>query len=74
MRKTKKTQPVGFDRRPRDGWTNDLDATPMFIREKKVETLGYVHPVMVVPLPFMSPKMRVAVRKFAATIWSGIPN
>lgn len=58
---------IGYDQRPRFGWADDLDKDPQHIREKK--SPRYRHPVVVIPLPFMSAKLRKKLREFAKGIW-----
>lgn len=65
---------IGYDRRPRFGWSDSLDNDPQFIYESKRGSAGRgAHPVVVIPLPFMSPKLRHAMRSVAKQLWSGIP-
>lgn len=65
------SKPIGYDRRPRFGWVDDLDKDPQFIYE--VQNKGKErHPVVVIPLPFMSPKMKKFSRVVAKNLWSGI--
>lgn len=49
------------DKRPRFGWTDDLDKDPQYIYEKKQK--GFTH-VVVIPLPFESSKLRRKIREF----------
>ena len=59
---------VGYDKSPRFGWTDDLDTDPCYIKEYKGNT--FVHPVVVIPLPFMSPKLKKLIRSFTReNIW-----
>jgi hypothetical protein len=52
-----------MDKRPRFGWANSLDNDPQIIAEKKLRNDYF--PVAVIPLAFMSAKMRDKVRKLA---------
>ena len=54
------------DTRPRFGWCDDLDLTPQHIYEDRAK--GYI-PVVVIPLPFMAPKQKKAIREFAKSLW-----
>lgn len=64
---TKKTEQK-VDERPRFGWTDSLDKEPQVIYEKKAR--GHKTPVVVIPLPFMSAKLRREIREFAKhRIW-----
>ncbi len=66
----RKPKPIGYDKRPRFGWCDDLDSDPQKISESK--NWDSSHPVAVIPLPFMSPKQRKTIREFAKNHWSGI--
>ncbi len=54
---------IGYDKRIRFGWTDDLDKDPQRIFENKGAPGMHVHPVAVVPMPFMSSKMRAKIRE-----------
>jgi hypothetical protein len=65
MKKHKKE--IGYDKRPRFGWVDDLDLTPQHVYEEKVED---GHPVAVIPLPYLSSKIRKKILEFVnGTIW-----
>jgi hypothetical protein len=53
------------DKRPRFGWVEDLDEDPQTIWEKKCK--GATH-VVVIPLPYKSPKLSKRIREFAKTL------
>jgi hypothetical protein len=56
-----------MDKRPRFGWTETLDNEPQVIREgRKGKTKDF--PVAVIPLPFMSAKMRTKILAFTKQI------
>jgi hypothetical protein len=59
--KIKITKEIGYDKRVRFGWTDDFDLEPQLIREMKIKGLAE-HPVAVIPLPFMSAKIRQKIR------------
>jgi hypothetical protein len=59
---------IGYDKRPRFGWCDDLDKQPQKIVENKSPI--YSHPVVVIPLPFMSPKTKALFREFTKGFWS----
>lgn len=54
------------DPRPRFGWCDNLDLDPQHITEKKVNK-GDTY-VVVIPLPYASPKLRKAARIVASSI------
>jgi hypothetical protein len=56
-----KTKERGYDKRIRFGWCDDLDNDPQRISEKREDPIQ--HPVAVVPMPFMSAKMRAKINK-----------
>jgi hypothetical protein len=68
MKKTtqKKQKEPKPDLRPRFGWTNKLDNDPQQIWEKPSDKSEF--PVVVIRLPFMSSKIRKAVREFSKNI------
>lgn len=53
------------DMRPRFGWTNTLDDEPQTIRENKLKG---DFAVVVIPLPFRSPKLKARCRAFSKEI------
>ena len=56
------------DQRPRFGWCTNLDNEPQHIYEKGYQ--DFRTPVVVIPLPYMSAKMRKKIREFTnGTIW-----
>ena len=55
------------DRRPRFGWTDTLDLDPQHIYEDKSD--DHPCPVVVIPLPYMSPKLRKLIRGFASSLF-----
>jgi hypothetical protein len=58
---------IGYDKRPRFGWAEDLDSIPQHVYEDKMED---GHPVVVIPLPYLSPKIRKKINEFTnGTIW-----
>jgi hypothetical protein len=63
----KHVKEIGYDKRPRFGWAVDLDNDPQMIHENKIDS--ELHPVAVIPLPFMSSKQRRLVREFAKSMW-----
>ncbi len=54
------------DTRPRFGWCLSLDEEPQTISERKFDN---AIPVVVIPLPFRSPKQNKTIREFAKTLW-----
>ena len=62
---------IGYARRPRFGWCDDLDNDPQIIWEKKGPNANM--PVVLIPLMFMSPKLKKQFREIARKLWSGIP-
>ena len=59
---------VGYDKRPRFGWADDLDKDPQHVRE--VKSPRFSQPVAVIPLPFMSSKVRRKIREFVnGSVW-----
>lgn len=67
MPKNKRPSKVN-DKRPRFGWTDDLDKDPQFIYETQNITKDRHH-VVVIPLPYSSPKQKAIVRAFAKSLW-----
>jgi hypothetical protein len=61
-------KPIGYDKRPRFGWADDLDKDPQFIYEAQNKKKSR-HPVAVIPLPFMSAKRRRIIREFTEDTW-----
>jgi hypothetical protein len=62
------TKKESTDTRPRFGWTSDLDNEPQVIFEEK--SLKSEKPVVVIPLPYVSAKLRRKVREFVnGTLW-----
>lgn len=55
------------DNRPRFGWCPDLDSIPQEVLEDKI--FPNERSVAVIPLPFMSPKMKAKVREFTKSLW-----
>lgn len=51
---------IGYDKRIRFGWCDNLDLDPQYIHETKQKDM---HPVAVVPMPFMSAKMRQKIKE-----------
>jgi hypothetical protein len=69
----KNKKPAKLDNRPRFGYCRDLDRNPQIITEdsKGVKT---ARQVAVIPLPYMSPKVRAKVRAFVnGTLWPATP-
>lgn len=69
----KKTTP-SLDTRPRFGFCHDLDREPQLIRERAGEgDRAYGRSrrmaVAVIPMPYLSPKMKRLVREFTADLW-----
>jgi hypothetical protein len=56
--------------RPRFGWTDTLDEDPQYIYEEKSDDHPY--PVVVIPLPYMSPKLRRLIREYTNSIWPSV--
>jgi len=63
----KKNKEIGYDKRARFGWTNSFDQDPVWILEEKTKMAK--HPTVVIPLPFISPKLRNSVREFTKSLW-----
>lgn len=56
------------DNRPRFGWCDNLDNEPQKIFEKRFRKT--TQPVVVIPLPYVSAKVRRKVREFVnGTLW-----
>ena len=63
-----KTKTEKTDNRPRFGWCWNLDNEPQNITEKRVFKAQV--PVVVIPLPYASAKVRRKVREFVnGTLW-----
>lgn len=53
--------PIGYDKRPRFGWCDNLDSDPMLIAE--TQEPFFDHPVVVIPLPRLSRRFMAFVRR-----------
>lgn len=56
------------DIRPRFGWTEDIDRDPQYVFENRIHPEG-MKSVVIIPLPFMSPKIKKQIREFTKTLW-----
>ena len=58
---------IGYDKRPRFGWTDDLDVDPTVVFENKGKQKFYPvephMPVVIIPLPNLSRQTKALVRK-----------
>jgi hypothetical protein len=56
-----------YDQRPRFGWSDSLDTDPQILSENRFDKS---FPVVVIPLPYQSEKLRRKIRDFVnGTIW-----
>lgn len=62
-----KTPPPSTDSRPRFGWCHDLDNDPQIIAESGSPETD--QSVAVIPLPFLSLKIKKQVREFTQSLW-----
>ena len=52
------------DNQPRFGWSGSLDDDPTIVWEEKDSRMPPERPVVVIPLPYNSAKVRAKVRAF----------
>jgi hypothetical protein len=58
------------DNRPRFGWTKTMDIEPQVIYETYGKRDPLWRPVVVIPLPYVSAKVKKKVREFTnGTLW-----